>query len=110
VSLWLAGAMDDAGLWQDEPGADAEVTRRCDELVEAVAGTSATVVLVSNEVGSGVVPATVSGRRYRDELGRLNVRLAAVSDTLTLVVAGVPVDLRSVAPHNVHQPTSTDQP
>ena len=62
-----------------------------------MAGAVAAVVLVSNEVGSGVVPGTVSGRRYRDELGRLNARLAAVSDTVTLVVAGVAVDLRSPA-------------
>ena len=95
VSLWLAAVMDDTGLWLDEDGATAEVARRCDELVDAVRDTSATVVLVSNEVGSGVVPATVSGRRYRDELGRLNVRLADASDTVTLVVAGVPVDLRT---------------
>jgi adenosylcobinamide kinase/adenosylcobinamide-phosphate guanylyltransferase len=95
VSLWLAAVMDDTGLWQDEDGAAGELARRCDELVDAVRDTAATVVLVSNEVGSGVVPATVSGRRYRDELGRLNIRLAAVSDTVTLVVAGVPVDLRT---------------
>ncbi len=95
VSLWLAAAMDDAGLWQDEPGASADLVRRCDELADALAGTSATVVLVSNEVGSGVVPATVSGRRYRDELGRLNARLAALSDVVTLVVAGVPIPVKT---------------
>lgn len=47
------------------------------------------VVLVSNEVGSGVVPGTVSGRLYRDELGRLNARVAAVCDELWLCVGGV---------------------
>ena len=42
---------------------------------------------MSNEVGSGIVPATVSGRRFRDEQGRLNARVAAVSDRVELVVA-----------------------
>ena len=94
VSLWLAAVLDDAGTWQDEPGAAAEVGRRCDELVDAVTSSPATVVLVSNEVGSGVVPATASGRRFRDELGRLNARLAAGCDVVTLVVAGIPVPVK----------------
>jgi adenosylcobinamide kinase/adenosylcobinamide-phosphate guanylyltransferase len=49
---------------------------------------------VSNEVGSGIVPATPSGRRFRDELGVLNARLAAVSDRVVLVTAGLPRRLR----------------
>ncbi len=106
VSLWLAGVLDEEGVWAvDDAGpprppveqADAAVASRCDGLVEALAGTAATVVVVSNEVGSGVVPGTPSGRRFRDELGRLNARLAARCDTVTLVVAGIPVDLRSAA-------------
>jgi adenosylcobinamide kinase/adenosylcobinamide-phosphate guanylyltransferase len=52
------------------------------------------VVAVSNEVGSGVVPATASGRRFRDLLGRLNAAVAAESESVVLVVAGRPVVLR----------------
>jgi adenosylcobinamide kinase/adenosylcobinamide-phosphate guanylyltransferase len=52
------------------------------------------VVAVSNEVGSGVVPATPSGRRYRDELGILNARIAAASDRVWLMTAGLPQRLR----------------
>jgi adenosylcobinamide kinase/adenosylcobinamide-phosphate guanylyltransferase len=51
------------------------------------------VVAVSNEVGLGVVPATPVGRFFRDELGRLNVRISAVSDRVVLVVAGRVLDL-----------------
>jgi adenosylcobinamide kinase/adenosylcobinamide-phosphate guanylyltransferase len=106
VSLWLAGVMDAAGVWPSDDAssgtspapADADVARRCGDLIDALAGSSATVVVVSNEVGSGVVPGTFSGRRFRDELGRLNARLAGVSDRVTLLVAGVPVDLRSTHP------------
>jgi adenosylcobinamide kinase/adenosylcobinamide-phosphate guanylyltransferase len=52
------------------------------------------VVAVSNEVGSGVVPATPSGRRFRDELGVLNTRVAATSSRVWLVTAGLPQRLR----------------
>jgi adenosylcobinamide kinase / adenosylcobinamide-phosphate guanylyltransferase len=47
------------------------------------------VVAVSNEVGSGVVPGTVSGVRYRDELGALNARVAAECEQVWLCVAGI---------------------
>jgi adenosylcobinamide kinase / adenosylcobinamide-phosphate guanylyltransferase len=49
---------------------------------------------VSNEVGSGIVPATPSGRRFRDELGVFNARIAASSDRVWLVTAGLPQRLR----------------
>jgi adenosylcobinamide kinase / adenosylcobinamide-phosphate guanylyltransferase len=52
------------------------------------------VIAVSNEVGSGVVPATPSGRRYRDELGILNARIAGASDRVWLMTAGLPQRLR----------------
>jgi adenosylcobinamide kinase/adenosylcobinamide-phosphate guanylyltransferase len=51
-------------------------------------------VLVSAEVGLGVVPATRSGRLFRDELGALNARLAQVCDEVLLLVAGIPLRLR----------------
>ena len=51
-------------------------------------------VLVAPEVGGGVVPPTASGRRFRDLLGTLTARLAAVSDDVVQVVAGLPRSLR----------------
>ena len=77
LSLWLADALGDDDREQ-----------RVDELVAAWRGTSARVVAVSNEVGSGVVPDSASGRAFRDELGRLNARVAAESDDVLLTVAG----------------------
>ena len=65
-----------------------------DALVDAWAATRRRVVAVSNEVGSGVVPATPSGRRFRDELGVLNARVAAASPRVWLVTAGLPQRLR----------------
>ena len=68
LSTWLARLMDDCGLWSGRPGADRELAARVDRLVAAWQTTRRPAIAVSNEVGSGVVPATKSGRRYRDEL------------------------------------------
>lgn len=90
LALWLARVLDDVDVWQAaEDVWRPALERRVDELVHAVQATRREVVLVSNEVGSGVVPGTVSGRLYRDELGRLNARVAAVCDELWLCVGGV---------------------
>nr|WP_251076801.1 bifunctional adenosylcobinamide kinase/adenosylcobinamide-phosphate guanylyltransferase [Streptomyces benahoarensis] len=67
---------------------------RTDALVAAVRATRRQVVAVSNEVGSGVVPATPAGRRFRDELGRLNAAFGAECEQVLLVVAGQPLALR----------------
>ncbi|WP_407564430.1 bifunctional adenosylcobinamide kinase/adenosylcobinamide-phosphate guanylyltransferase [Streptomyces sp. 184] len=89
LSLWLTDAMDEAKAWD---GGD--VRPRVDELVAAVRATRRTVVAVSNEVGSGVVPATPAGRLFRDELGRLNAAVAAECEQVLLVVAGQVLALR----------------
>ncbi|WP_406001323.1 bifunctional adenosylcobinamide kinase/adenosylcobinamide-phosphate guanylyltransferase [Streptomyces sp. NBC_00829] len=97
LSLWLTDAMDTAGAWDDETwAADGErvLRERAAELVGAVRATSRTVVAVTNEVGGGVVPATASGRRFRDELGRLNAAFAAECEHVLLVVAGQALVLR----------------
>ena len=94
LTTWLARVMDDCGVWTGAPGADERLTTAVDEVVDAWKGTRRRIVGVSNEVGSGVVPATPSGRRFRDELGVLNARVAAASDRVWLVTAGLPQRLR----------------
>ncbi|OKI47459.1 bifunctional adenosylcobinamide kinase/adenosylcobinamide-phosphate guanylyltransferase, partial [Streptomyces sp. MJM1172] len=91
LALWLTDAMDRAGAWDDAVWAATgrkELAERVAELVAAVRSTRRTVVAVSNEVGSGIVPATASGRRFRDELGRLNNAVAAECEHVLLVLAG----------------------
>jgi adenosylcobinamide kinase/adenosylcobinamide-phosphate guanylyltransferase len=92
VTTWLARAMDDCHAWsgRHEP----RLRERTDELVEAWTLVDRRVVLVSDEVGLGVVPETPAGRLFRDELGSLNQRLAAAADEVVLVVAGLPLRLR----------------
>ena len=58
---------------------------------------SLSLVLVSNEVGMGIVPPYSLGRRYRDVLGQVNRAAAARADAVILMIAGLPVDLRRLA-------------
>lgn len=88
IGTWLAAVMDQAGLWTGRPGAQARVQARIDELVGAWRQASALVVAVTDQVGSGLVPAYPAGRAFRDQLGWLNQRLAAESELNLLVVAG----------------------
>jgi adenosylcobinamide kinase / adenosylcobinamide-phosphate guanylyltransferase len=93
LATWMSAVLDDANAWE----ADAlppVVFRQVVELVESVAMSSARVVLVSAEVGLGVVPGTRAGRLFRDELGALNTALAAVCDEVMLLVAGLPLRLK----------------
>jgi len=94
LSTWLAGVMDECGLWTGAAGADKELADRVDGLLHAWRSTRRVVVAVSNEVGSGVVPATASGVRYRDELGRLNALIAAECEQVWLCTAGIARRLR----------------
>ena len=104
LALWLAGTLDRTRAWESEAGTPARaeslaaVERECARLVEAVRVCRTDVVLVTNEVGSGVVPEHESGRLYRDLLGSLNARVAAVCDDVELVVAGRPLNLRDHRP------------
>lgn len=93
LGTWLARVVDDLEGWETPSATSAALGRQVSELVEAWASAAVDVVAVTNEVGLGVVPATVSGGLFRDELGRLNARLSAVSDRVCLVVAGRVLDL-----------------
>jgi adenosylcobinamide kinase / adenosylcobinamide-phosphate guanylyltransferase len=94
LSTWLAGVMEECGLWADAPDANKQLAERVDGLVDAWGATRRHVVVVSNEVGSGVIPGTVSGVRFRDELGVLNARIAAECEQVWLCVAGIAQRLR----------------
>ena len=67
-------------------------------LCEAISTVRGHVVIVSNEVGSGIVPDNALARAFRDEAGRANQRLAAAADEVILVVAGLPLMLKPAKP------------
>ncbi|MFC4858416.1 bifunctional adenosylcobinamide kinase/adenosylcobinamide-phosphate guanylyltransferase [Actinophytocola glycyrrhizae] len=91
VATWLTGVMDDHDAWDGDLD---QVRHECGRLVAAVAQCPAELVLVSAEVGLGVVPGTRSGRLFRDQLGTLNASLAEVCASVLLLVAGLPLRLR----------------
>ncbi|MCK8114116.1 bifunctional adenosylcobinamide kinase/adenosylcobinamide-phosphate guanylyltransferase [Anaerosoma tenue] len=76
--------------------AEREVGSRADALVKALVARAGDTVVVSNETGWGVVPASPAGRLFRDVMGRATRQLADAADVAVLVVAGRCVDLRSL--------------
>jgi adenosylcobinamide kinase / adenosylcobinamide-phosphate guanylyltransferase len=84
LTLWLSNRML----------ADAEIDGEIDAVVAALACRGGPIVLVSNEVGSGIVPDNALARRFRDLQGELNQRLAARADCVVLLVAGTPLEVK----------------
>ncbi|MET0997639.1 MAG: bifunctional adenosylcobinamide kinase/adenosylcobinamide-phosphate guanylyltransferase [Marmoricola sp.] len=89
LGTWLTGVLDAAGAW-DQPADEvhALVAGHLDDAAAALRAAPGPVVLVTNEVGLGVVPAHRSGRLFRDLLGTANQRIAQECDEVHLVVAG----------------------
>jgi adenosylcobinamide kinase/adenosylcobinamide-phosphate guanylyltransferase len=91
LTLWLTRMMDRHSCWDGETwaaGAADALASEVDAMVAALRTTARDVVLVTNEVGQGVVPATASGRRFRDRMGLLNIAVAAECDDVLWCVAG----------------------
>ncbi|MFD8493143.1 bifunctional adenosylcobinamide kinase/adenosylcobinamide-phosphate guanylyltransferase [Amycolatopsis sp. NPDC059657] len=93
LGTWLSRVLDEVGAWDQRKGWERRLDDRLEDFLAAWASAVVPIVAVSNEVGSGVVPATFSGRLFRDVLGTLNSRVAAESDRVRLVVAGRVLDL-----------------
>ncbi|MEV5650160.1 nicotinate-nucleotide--dimethylbenzimidazole phosphoribosyltransferase [Nocardia sp. NPDC052254] len=91
LGTWLTARIDARDAWEAPRGT---VRPDIDALIAAVTGYAGRLVIVSPEVGLGVVPATQAGRLFSDEIGTLNQRLAAVCDEVVLVVAGIPTVLK----------------
>ena len=94
LTVWVSNL-----LLELEDSADAEnkILARADALLDLYERTDASWILVSNEVGLGVVPASALGRGYRDVLGRVNQLVASRADKVYLMVAGLALELKSLA-------------
>ncbi|MEM9973395.1 MAG: bifunctional adenosylcobinamide kinase/adenosylcobinamide-phosphate guanylyltransferase [Pseudomonadota bacterium] len=84
LTLWLSNLIHAGRDWADET----------EVLAETLLGQTAPVILVTNEVGAGIVPENALARRFRDAAGSMNQRIAAVSDEVYLVAAGCPLRLK----------------
>ena len=84
LTLWLSNLMHH----------DRDVENETAKLCEAVSAMSIPIVLVSNEVGLGLVPETPLGRAFRDAQGRLNQAVSGVCDRVDFVTAGLPIRLK----------------
>jgi len=81
----------------DENAANVAVMTQIDAVIAAAARHRGEVIVVSNEVGLGLVPPYPLGRLYRDALGRANCRLASAASAVYLLVAGLPVNVKRLA-------------
>ncbi len=90
MTLWLANLM----------AADRSIDGETERLLGSLAEVRGPVVIVSNEVGSGIVPDNALARRYADALGTLNQRVAEVVDRVVLVAAGLPLVLKPAQKHS----------
>jgi len=91
VTLWVSNLLLQPGsTWE---AAQAEL----DALLEWHRTTPCSLIVVSNEVGLGIVPADALSRTYREWLGRFNQQFAAAANDVLLMVAGLPIELRRLA-------------
>ncbi|HEY4908169.1 MAG TPA: bifunctional adenosylcobinamide kinase/adenosylcobinamide-phosphate guanylyltransferase [Methylomirabilota bacterium] len=91
LTLWVSNLL----LRGDLPD---DVLAATDALAKLVSERRVSIIIVSNEVGSGVHPPTEIGVRFQDTLGGVNQRVAAAADRVTLMVAGVPMLIKDSAP------------
>ena len=91
LTLWINNLLfTDAGNSLDEEAVSVKVRK----LLEACAARSGVVIMVTNEVGLGIVPENALARRYRDLVGRCNQEIASVADKVIMSVCGIPVDIK----------------
>jgi adenosylcobinamide kinase/adenosylcobinamide-phosphate guanylyltransferase len=88
LTLWLSNLM----LRENQTEAATEAD--CEHLLATLNGTSTPTILISNEVGLGIVPENALARQFRDRAGWLHQRLAEIADLVTLVVAGLPLRIK----------------
>ena len=103
LTLWVSNLLLD-GPVRAEDGCRIQDSAR--ELMDLVAKSPATWILVSNEVGQGIVPSSALGRAYRDALGRVNQLAASRADRVYLTTAGLSLELKSLGARPLIRPSS----
>ena len=94
LTLWVSNLMEKS----DANAHDHRVEQQIEELATSLAAMHCPVFVVSNEVGTGIVPQNGLARRYRDLVGLANQRVAAVAGRVVWTVAGIPVPVKGGLP------------
>ncbi len=95
LTLWISNMMLAPPMAGD---AKADIPSRVHQLLEMFRSGNASWIVVSNEVGLGVIPPTTLGRNYADELGRVNQIVAAEADVVYFMAAGLPMQIKGQRP------------
>lgn len=98
LTLWLTNQLLAARLPDSGKVGEKQMTAELDAFIGTLSELPGRVILVSNEVGWGVVPMNALARRFADEQGRLNQRVAQVAQRVSLTVAGLPMLLKAIEP------------
>lgn len=94
ITVYLAGLMPQAPDGSDGGRAGEAVAAEVERLADVCRSGNGRVIVVSNEVGMGIVPVSPLGRAFRDVAGRANQRLAAAADEVYLCVSGIPLKVK----------------
>lgn len=94
LTLWVSNLLLDDGVASEEADRGDGIRHRVEALLEVARDRQGTLIVVTNEVGLGVVPDNRLARTYRDLLGWANARVAREADRVVLLVAGIPVEIR----------------
>lgn len=89
LTLWVNNI-----LFAEPDISEDDMTVACEEIIAGCRQRSGTIILVTNEVGMGIVPENILARRYRDLVGRCNQEIAAAADKVFLVTCGIPMTVK----------------
>ena len=100
ITMLVSNVLADNGACENK---EKDIISEIEDLLECVDSVDAVFIIVSNEVGLGIVPENKLARYYRDYLGRANQLLAQKADEVYLLVAGLPVELKALTVRNDQQ-------
>ena len=99
LTMWVSNLLL---LYEGETEAEGRIMDAARELIEVYEGSSASWIVVTNEVGQGVVPSSSLGRAYRDALGRVNSLVASHADKVYLMAAGLALNLKALGARHIN--------